>query len=64
METREKGSLKEIERKMIQSIKRGRNSLVNIVQRMAMMNTIVGNFILKKGKKSSTIKRSQTLLQM
>jgi hypothetical protein len=62
METRERGILKEMERKMIQSRKRGKNSLVNIVQRMAMMKTIVGNFILKRDPKISTTKRCQTLL--
>ena len=64
METRERGSLKEMERKMLQSRKRERNSHVNIVQRMAMMKTIVGNFILKRGQKSSTTKRNQALLQL
>jgi hypothetical protein len=63
-ETRERGSLKEMERKMLQSRKRERKSHVNIVQRMAMMKTIVGNFILKRDPKSSTTKRNQTLLQL
>jgi hypothetical protein len=64
METRERGSLKEMERKMLQSRKTERNSDVNIVQRMAMKNTIVGKFILKRDPKSSTTKRNQTLLQL
>jgi hypothetical protein len=51
METRERGSLKEMERKMLQSRKRERKSHVNIVQRMAMMKTNVGNFILKETQK-------------
>jgi hypothetical protein len=53
-----------MERKMLQSRKRGRNSLVNIVQRMSMMKTIVGSFILKRDPKISTKKRNQTLLQL
>jgi hypothetical protein len=64
METRERGSLKEMERKMLQSRKRERNSHVNIVQRMAMMKIIAGNFILKRDPKSSTTKRNKTLLQL
>jgi len=64
METREKGSFKEMERKMLQSRKRERNSHVNVVQRMARMKTIVGNFILKRDPKSSTTNRNQTLLPL
>jgi hypothetical protein len=45
--------------------KKEKNSHVNIVQKMAMMKTIVGNFILKEDPKSlaTTTKRSQRLLQ-
>jgi hypothetical protein len=46
-ETRERGNSKEMEERMLRSRKRERNSHVNIVQRMVMMNTIIGNFILK-----------------
>jgi hypothetical protein len=47
METKERGNSKEMERRMLQSRKREKNSHVNIVQKMAMMKTTVGNFILK-----------------
>jgi hypothetical protein len=50
-------------RKMLQSRNRERNSHVNIVQKMAMMKTIVGNFVLKRDPKSSTIRGNQRLLQ-
>jgi hypothetical protein len=46
-ETRERGNSKEMEEIMLQSRKRERKSHENTIQRMAMMNTIVGNFILK-----------------
>jgi hypothetical protein len=46
-ETRERGNSKEMEEIMVQSKKRDKKSHVNTVQRMAMMKTIVGNFILK-----------------
>jgi hypothetical protein len=47
METKERGNSKEMERRMLQSRKREKNSHVNTVQKMAMMKTIVGNVILK-----------------
>jgi hypothetical protein len=43
--------------------KREKNSHENIVQKMAMMKTIVGNFILKEDPKSLATKGSQRLLQ-
>jgi hypothetical protein len=46
-ETRERQNSKEMEEMMLQSRKRERNSHVNIDQRMIMMKTIVGNFIVK-----------------
>ena len=44
--------------------KEGENLYANIVRRMAMMKTIVGNFILKEDPKSSATKGSQRLLQL
>jgi hypothetical protein len=52
-----------MEERILQSRKRERNSHVNIVQRMAMMKTIVGNFILKVDPKISSIRGNQRLLQ-
>jgi hypothetical protein len=43
--------------------KREKNLHANIVQKMAMMKTIVGNFILKEDPKSLATKGSQRLLQ-
>jgi hypothetical protein len=63
METKERRSSSEMEEIMFQSRKREINSLINIIQKMAMMKTIVGNFILKRDPKSSTIKGNQILLQ-
>jgi len=45
LETKGKGKLKAKERRMLQSRKRERNLLVSIVHKMAMMKTIVGNYI-------------------
>jgi hypothetical protein len=50
-------------KKMILLRKREKNLHANIVQRMAMMKTIVGNFILKEDPKSLATKGSQRLLQ-
>jgi hypothetical protein len=47
MEKKERGNSKEMERRLLQSRKREKKSHVNIVQKMSMMKTIVGNFILK-----------------
>jgi hypothetical protein len=47
METKERGNSNEMERRVLQSRKREKNSHVNIVQKMAIMKTIVGNFIPK-----------------
>jgi hypothetical protein len=44
---KEIGNSKEMERRMLHSKKKEKNSHVNTVQKMAMMKTIVGNFILK-----------------
>jgi hypothetical protein len=43
--------------------KEGEHLHANIVQRMAMMKTVVGNFILKEDPKSLETKGSQRLLQ-
>ena len=64
MKTKERGNSKENEEIMLQSGKREKNSHVNTVQNMAMMKTIVGNFILKRDPKSSTTKGNQRLLQL
>jgi hypothetical protein len=53
-----------MERIMLHSRNREKNSHVNIVQNMAMMKTIAGNFILKRDPKSSTTKLNQRLLQL
>jgi hypothetical protein len=54
-----------MEKRMLLLRKREKNSHVNIVQRMAMMKTIVGNFILKEDPNSlATTKGSQRLLQL
>jgi hypothetical protein len=62
-ETRERGSSREMEKRMLLLRKREKNLHANIVQRMAMMKTIVGNFILKEDPKSLATKGSQRLLQ-
>jgi hypothetical protein len=63
METKESGSSKEMEKRMLLLRKRDKNSHANIVQKMAMMKTIVGNFILKEDPKRLATKGSQRLLQ-
>jgi hypothetical protein len=63
METKERRSSREMEERMLRSRKREINSHVNTIKNMAMMKTIVGNFILKRDPKSSTIRGNQRLLQ-
>jgi hypothetical protein len=63
METKERGSSREMAKRMLLLIKREKNLHANIVQKMAMMKTIVGNFILKEDPKSLATKGSQRLLQ-
>jgi hypothetical protein len=63
METNERRSSREMEERMLQSRKREINSHVNIVQKMSMVNTIAGIFILKRDPKSSAIMGNQRLLQ-
>jgi hypothetical protein len=46
-ETSERENSREMEEIMLQSRKREKKLHVNIFQKMAMMNTIVGNFNLK-----------------
>ena len=47
LETKERGSLKEQEKIMLQSRNRERNLHVNILQKKALMKNIVGNYIQK-----------------
>src|ERR1700722_1646903 len=65
METKERGSSREMAKRMLLLRKREKNSHASIVQKMAMMKTIVGNFILKEDPKSlaTATKGSQRLLQ-
>jgi hypothetical protein len=63
METKERGSSRAMEKIMLLLRKREKNLHENIVQKMAMMKTIVGNFILKEDPKSLATKGSQRLLQ-
>jgi hypothetical protein len=63
METNERGSSREMAKRMLLLRKRDKNSHANIVQKMAMMKTIVGNFILKEDPKSLATNGSQRLLQ-
>jgi hypothetical protein len=63
METKERRSLRAMEKRMLLLRKREKNSHANIVQKMAMMKTIVGNFILKEDPKSLATTGSQRLLQ-
>jgi hypothetical protein len=65
METKERRSSRAMEKRMMLLRKREKKSHENIVQKMAMMKTIVGNFILKEDPKSlaTTTKGSQRLLQ-
>jgi hypothetical protein len=63
METKEKGSSRAMAKRILLLRKREKNSHANIVQKMAMMKTIVGNFILKEDPKNLATKGSQRLLQ-
>jgi hypothetical protein len=63
METKERGSSREMEKRILLLRKREKNLHANIVQKMAMMKTIVGNFILKEDPKCLSTKGSQRLLQ-
>jgi hypothetical protein len=63
METKERGSSRAMEKRMLLLRKREKNSHADIVQKMAMMKTIVENFILKEDPKSLATKGSQRLLQ-
>jgi hypothetical protein len=60
---KERGSSRAMAKIMLLLKKREKNSHANIVQKMAMMKTIVGNFILKEDPKSLATKGSQRLLQ-
>jgi len=62
METKERGSSREMTKIMLLR-KREKNSHANIVQKMAMIKTIVGNFILKEDPRILATKGSQILLQ-
>jgi hypothetical protein len=63
METNERGSSKAMAKRMLLLRKREKNSHANIVQKMAMIKTIVGNFILKEDPKILATKGSQRLMQ-
>jgi hypothetical protein len=63
MEIKERGSSRAMAKRMLLLRKRDKNLHANIVQKMAMMKTIVGNFILKEDPKSLATKGSQRLLQ-
>jgi hypothetical protein len=63
METKERGSSREMEKRMLLLRKREKNLHANIVQKMAMMKTIVGNFILKEDPKGLATKGIQRLPQ-
>jgi hypothetical protein len=63
METEERGISRAMAKLILLLRKREKNSHANIVQKMAMTKTIVGNFILKKDPKSLATKGSQRLLQ-
>jgi len=52
LETNERGSLKEKEKRMILSRKRERNLPLNIVQCKAMMKMIIGNYIINDSKEA------------
>jgi hypothetical protein len=52
-----------MEKIMLLLRKREKNSHENIVQKMVMMKTIVGNFILKEDPKSLATNGSQRMLQ-
>jgi hypothetical protein len=52
IETKERGILREMEKRMLLLRKMEKNLHANIVQKMAMMKTIVGNFILKEDPKN------------
>jgi hypothetical protein len=56
-------SSREMEKRMLLIRKREKNLHANIVQKMAMMKTIVGNFTLKEDPKILATKGSQRLLQ-
>jgi hypothetical protein len=66
METKERRSSRAMAEIMLLLRKREKNSHVNIVQKMAMMKTIVVSFILKEDPKglATTTKGSQRLLQL
>ena len=66
MEINERRSSRAMEKRMMLLRKREKKSHANIVQKMAMMKTIVGNFILKEDPKGleTTPKGSQRLLQL
>jgi hypothetical protein len=60
METKERRSSKAMAKGMLLLRKREKNSHINIVQKMAMMKTIVGNFILKEDQKSLATKKGKS----
>jgi hypothetical protein len=64
MEIKERGISREMVKRMLLLRKREKNSHANIVQKMAMMKTIVGNIILKEDPKCLATKGSQRLLQL
>jgi hypothetical protein len=63
METKERGSSRAMAKRMLLLRKRENNLHANIVPKMAMMETIVRNFILKEDPKSLATRGSQILLQ-
>jgi hypothetical protein len=64
VETKERRSSRAMEKRIFLLRNKEKNSHENIVQKMAMMKTINGNFILKEDPKSlATNKGSQRLLQ-
>jgi hypothetical protein len=63
VETKERRSSREMEKRMLLLKKKEKNPHENIVQKMSMMKTIVGNFILKEDPKRLAATGSQRLLQ-